>query len=393
MKRFLPVIVVILLGLVAGWSTALVQLQSTPWDGSPEGAGKDPRIPDAADPEKQPPKLVVDEVEHNFGTMNMDAEETHDFIFANKGQGVLELSAGDTSCRCTVSRIEREEVPPGQSTKVTLEWRSQGQLGPYRHTATIYSNDPARQRVTLAISGRVTVAVRVVPSELVFRGTPADEPAVGEAVVYGYLDEPLEILGFELAYPKIAEHFDVAFPFPPLPPDQVAEEPEARNGYLLKVTVKPGLPLGTFRQRIQIRTNLAAAQEVGVPIVGTVVGDISVAGPGWNDRLSLLTIGTVSSEKGAERRLMLIVRGPYRKEVKFEPVEVFPDLLQVTVGQSTESKSGAVTLVPLIIQIPKGSPPANHLGSKQGKAGRFLIRTNHPKVPQLQVFVRFAVKG
>ncbi len=151
--------------------------------------------------------------------------------------------------------------------------------------------------------------------------------------------------------------------------------------------------MGRFRQRIQIRTNLEAAREVGVPIEGTVVGDISVAGPGWNDRLSLLTIGTVSSEKGAERRLMLIVRGPHRKEVKFEPVEVFPDSLQVTVGQSTESKSGAVTLVPLIIQIPKGSPPANHLGSKQGKAGRVLIHTNHPKVPQLRVFVRFAVKG
>ncbi len=55
--------------------------------------------------------------------MNMDAEETHDFIFANKGQAALKLYAGDTSCLCTVSRIEREEVPPGESTKVTLAWK------------------------------------------------------------------------------------------------------------------------------------------------------------------------------------------------------------------------------------------------------------------------------
>ncbi len=391
MKRSLPILVILVLGLIIGWSTAVVRLAATPWNGSPEGEGKDERMPEAPEAGELPPQLVVEEQEYDFGTLNIGAEASHDFVFSNRGKGTLRLAAGNTSCKCTVGEIGHESVPAGESTNVTLTWTAKGELGPYRHTATIFTNDPNRRRMALAVSGRLTVAARTVPAELVFHDIPAGEPAVAEAVVYAYLDEPLEIVDFQLSNAKTAEYFDVDFSMPPLSAEQLAKEPEARSGRTLKVTVKPGLPLGRFRQTIQLRTDLDPAREVEIPVMGTVVSDISVYGDRWDETYGLLTIGTVASEKGAEAHLTVIVRGPHRQDVKFEVAEVFPDFLEVEAGERLST--GAVKLIPVTIRIPAGSPQANHVGSDQGRVGRVLINTNHPKVPQLRMLVRFAVKG
>jgi len=87
------------------------------------------------------------------------------------------------------------------------------------------------------------------------------------------------------------------------------------------------------------------------------------------------------------------VRGPHRKTVRFKPLTVSPNMLQVEVGPTTEVPGGMVTQTLMKIRIPKGSPPADHLGSEQGRLGRITLETNHPSAPQLQVLVRFAIKG
>ena len=47
---------------------------------------------------------------------------------------------------------------------------------------------------------------------------------------------------------------------------------------------------------------------------------------------------------------------------------------------------------PLFVQIPKGSPPVNCFGSDQGKLGQIVLETNHPRMPQLRIPVRFLVE-
>jgi hypothetical protein len=68
-----------------------------------------------------------------------------------------------------------------------------------------------------------------------------------------------------------------------------------------------------------------------------------------------------------------------------------PDLLLVKLGEREDD--GKVTLIPLTIQIPKGSPPASHLGPTQEKLGRITLKTTHPDVPELQILLRFAIEG
>ncbi len=391
MRTVLVLLLAVGIGASAGVGMAVWRFGTLP-----PGQELPPLVPASApsvgpDTEGPAPKLSVEQTEFDFGVMDLDAEMSHDFVFGNMGNGPLKLVEGNTSCRCTLSEIDAEEIPPGGQAKVTLTWHGNEAVGPYRQTATIFTNDPARPRVDLVVSGRITATARIVPDELVFSQISAGETATATIPLYGYLEQPLDVTGFELDRPDTAELFDVSFE--PLKPELLEEEAGAQSGVLVKVSAKPGLPLGAFRQTIRVKTNLADAPQVDIPIKGTVTSDIMVVGPDWNNEYGLLDIGTVASHEGAQRRLLLIARGPYRERVSFKPVEVSPDLLQVKLGETKAINNGLVYQTTLTVDIPKGSPRANHLGSEEDNLGEILLETGHPKARQLRIRIRFAVQG
>jgi len=301
------------------------------------------------------------------------------------------LRAGDTSCRCAVSELQDEEIPPGGKGTVTLTWTPQEVPGPYRQSATIFTNDPSQPRVALVVSGRVTMALRAVPHEVLFSQLSADEPATAEVRLLSTLNEPLRIVGYKLADPSGAGHFEAAFS--PLDPDQFQNEPDVQSGVLLRVTVKPGLPQGAFQQRILLETNLKAAHWLELPVKGSIGSDIAVVGAGWNNTEGVLTLGTVQSQVGLVRRLMLVARGPHRHEVKFKAVVRPSSPLRVGLGETVAIGGGATTQTPLTIEIPQRSRPVNHLGLDVGQYDPIILETTHPKVPQLRILVRYAIEG
>ncbi|GAG22554.1 unnamed protein product, partial [marine sediment metagenome] len=254
-------------------------------------------------------------------------------------------------------------------TKVTITWKPIDKPGPNRQTAKILTNDPAQPQVTLTILGRVTAMMRFSPAKLVFSRLTAGETATAESRLYYYLDAPpLEILGHQWADAATASLFEVATE--PLSAEEVENEPSAQSGMLVTVTVNPGLPQGPIRQKLTLRTN--APSSTSLSIKGTIGSEIAVVGPGWDQDRSILTLGAVPRQKGVKRRMILLVRGPLRKEVEFKPISVTPNILKVNFGRRTEINNGAVVQIPLTIEIPAGSPPANHLGSEQGPLGEII---------------------
>ena len=390
MKAWILVALALIVGLAAGVGTALLRVQMTAPDTEAMLAGQSGTGRFAL-PGEPRPKVVIDETSFDFGAMGDDATNSHSFIFRNEGDGTLTLTKGDTTCRCTLIDLEQTDIPPGESAAVKVQWNAKNLAGPYRQSATIFTNDPDRSRVTLTITGRITAALRVTPSDLVFSHLSVGEPATGEVRLYSYLPQKLQITGHKLKDRESAEHFEVAYR--PLASDQLKDEPDVKSGCLVTISVKSGLPLGAFRQTILLTTNLKDSPTVEIPVEGTVDSDISIIGRGWNDKNGVLRIGTVSSRQGAEQTVTLACRGSYSKEVTYKVAHVTPSLLKVELGKRADRNQGKVSLTPLTIQIPKGSHPANHLGSEQGDLGRITIETNHPQAPQLRILVRFAVEG
>ena len=418
-KTFLTVALAIMLGVGTGAGIAALQIAIAPWDGDPEGVRlRGSAVARSGGPL---PRVVVDREEFEFGTMDVKAEAKHSFILTNRGGGTLELTAGETSCGCTLSEIEDGRIAPGESGTVTVKWTAEKGEGPYTQTATIETNDPDRPRVILTVSGVITRVVRPVPTELVFGHVSAGRPVTGQVRLLCYLDEPLEVMSCEMVGEQTRDYFEVRFE--PLTANQLNEthqeqgktggegglggeakpgeakpgEAESpKSGYLLRVTVKPGLLLGVFHQTIKVRTNLRSIPMVEIPVAGTVVGDISIVGPGWDSKNGVLALGTISGREGIQRRLLLVTRGPHSREIQFTLLKTNPDLLEVDeeeLKKTSKIASGSatpVTQTPLIIRIPKGSRPANYLGTEFGE---ILINTSHPDIPQLRIRVRFAVEG
>jgi len=394
MKTWLLTLLSVVVGTGLGVATAVYSVRRAPWDGTPNGAGSPVSVSKPAvgpdEPEKRP-IVVVDQESYDFGVMDGGGKQSHEFRFTNKGQSKLTLAKGEATCRCTKFELEKAELEPGESANVTMEWAPKGFRGSFRQTANVMTNDQRRPRVMLAIVGRVTNIVKADPNDIILNGVPAGGSKTAALRVFAYAPKPLKILGYDFLEPETAKFF--AAKFEAMPEAQWKGEQDAQGGVVGEIALKPGLPLGSFRQTIRIKTSYGDAAEIEVAINGTVVGDISLFGPDWNAERGVLTIGTVNASEGAERTLLLIVRGDYRKGVKLEEIRSDPDLLQVEVGQPQEVEERPLVQVPLTIRVPKGSPPASYLGSDLAGLGRITIKTNHPKVPELIIYVRFAVQG
>jgi hypothetical protein len=387
MKSWILVGLALVLGIAGGIGVAALRLRACPWGGVPAGPG----VVSPKSAQDKRPKLVVDGVEYNFGVMDSRGAGSHEFVFKNAGTSPLVLTKGSTSCKCTLSNVDESPIPPGGSANVKVEWVGKGLVGEFHQTATIKTNDPVQGVVTLTVVGRLAAAVRSNPLDVVFSRITAGDEATGTTRVYGYLPEPVQLKGYKLTDTATAKFFQVRYE--PLSADQLKEEPDAQSGVLVTVTVKPGLPLGPFQQRIVLETNYSQSPTLELPVSGKIGSQISVVGVGWDEDSGLLTLGRVDGSKGIRRTLLLVAGGPHSKDIHYKPIEVVPDLLKVELGPATPMRGGTVIQTPLTIEIPPRSRPANHLGSEEGKLGRIFIETNHPQVPKLRILVRFVVEG
>jgi len=396
MRVWIAVGLALVIGVVAGIAAASWHTRWLPYTGNIGPIDAPVVVSPSGKPAEQgpPAKVVVDSETYEFGTMDTHSTKEHDFVFRNVGAGPLKLTKGATGCKCIVARLDDAEVPPEGVTRVTIQWHAKGMSGTFSQQVAILTNDPDHPRVTLGIKGNIVPVVSIVPKEgVVFSRLSAGETTKSVVRVYGYKPGvKLELKGFKLDEGASAKFFDVTLR--PLTADEVKEEKDAKCGHEVQITVKPGLPVGTFQQRITLQTDLDDAPTIEIPIKGSTVSDISVTGPSYSIEQGMLHIGSVTSAEGAVRTLQILVRGPYCKEVKFEPEEIYPShLLRVKVGQTKSLGDGSLTVTPLTVEIPKGSPPANHFGSDQGKVGHITLKTHHPQSPELRILVRFVIEG
>jgi hypothetical protein len=391
MRLAWAIVLAVFLGAALGVGTAMWRMHEASWNRDPIEPEHATQTSESESRRAQVPKVAVDREEYDFGVMDMGGQLSHDFKFTNVGRLPLTLSKGPTSCKCTVSEIEKAELQPGESTAVTLRWNARGAISDYHQTATINTSDPSWKEVTLTVSGRVAVAAWTDPTELVFSQLSSDESDSREVRIFGGQTKSLKVSEPKFSDAKTAQFFQVTMQ--PITDATLLAENHANSGVLAKVVVKAGLPMGAFQQVLTLNTNLEAAPSLSVSVKGKVESDLAVAGHGWDSDMSVLMIGIINSQEGAKRQLMLVAHGPKCNEVKFTPVSIEPDLLKVEIGKTTSINGGKATETPLTIEIPKASRPANHLGSEQGKLGKIVLATNHPHVPQLRIYVSFLIEG
>jgi hypothetical protein len=332
--------------------------------------------------------VQVDEPHFQFGSMERGSSMSHRFEVKNVGRAPLTLRVGTTTCKCTLGEVSGEAVPPGGTTHVLLEWKALSEYGAFRQSATLITNDPLNSQLELTIEGQVTEATNLSPQEFVFDKVSVGETKSAEVIVMAMLEDDLTVSDPKLSDPATSDKFDVKIE--PLKDDELPN-PEAKEGVRVTVTAKPGLPVGRFHQWLSLSTNLADNETIEIPLVGRVVGDISIHGIEWNEEAGILSLGKVKSSEGRKRRVNVVVRGDGAPEVQLAVDSIDPEELKVTIG-SPKKLTDTLVHFPVEIEVPAGTRPMVRMGTAQSEEGRVVLTTTHPTIKELVLGVRFAVE-
>jgi hypothetical protein len=380
------------LGASIGGGTAALEATMRPWRVGDFGPSM------LQPPSAEAPQADAPETTHVFGTIGAGQEGSHEFVIRNAGKSPLSITKGATSCSCTVSDFEASEgaadgarkvVEPGGETKVRLKWRGKGSGGPFRQQATVFTNDPRRPEIAFVIEGTVVPTWKAFPESIVLSQLSAGAASRATARIFTFGTQPPEVGSLTLADPQAAQFFSLSTE--PLSPSEIASETGATGGFMLAVDVKPGLPIGPLRHSIAMQLRIPEEVVAELPLEGSVVGDLALAGSAWDSSRQALLLGTVSGKVGSHAQFFLTAKGPHRASIKPVVREVVPGSLQVDVGEGKPVGSGGVIRVPISITIPPGSPPANHRCSQQAPAGRIVLDTGHPDSPTLSIPVCIAI--
>lgn len=339
---------------------------------------------------KPQPVAVVDNATFDFGAAKFGSSSNHVFRITNKGRSVLELPYVSVSCnKCTSVEIPKRQAAPGETLEVIFHYTIRNLEDTFSQTATVTTNDPTHERLTLRVTGKVVQAYQLTPTELVFSNVRATASVSATAVLLAQFSPDLEITSHELADKSAAEFFDVQVAKVPL-----AElPPTAKSACRITLTIQPGLPMGAIRQSIHLKTNLPELPSLEIPVKGVVVGDISIVGRGWDRVEGQLDFGVVRAEKGASRKLKLIVRGPHHADLKLETPQATPAMLRVTLGEMTQiqGKNSSAGQIPITVEIPPNAQEDDELDSTREGQGDITIATNQPDIGVIRLRVRFTL--
>lgn len=100
-------------------------------------------------------KISVHNPEYSFGDINPGDKVLHNFTITNSGGDLLKITDVRASCGCTAAKPEKNELKPGESTQIKVEFNSQGRKGNQVKYIYVKTNDKENPEVKLKISGNI----------------------------------------------------------------------------------------------------------------------------------------------------------------------------------------------------------------------------------------------
>lgn len=330
------------------------------------------------------PRLVIDQTEYSFGDLDPADPCEHVFVVRNEGSGPLHLSAGATSCRCTISHLPERPIPPGGQAAIRLASKTSQSFGYFSHTAEVLTNDPACRVLRLRISGTVRNRLAADPPRVVFPAVRSGEEASAAVTVYSQTWEAFDVASVTLSHPALRCKIGPA-------DSETLGRLKAQSGYRIELTAPGELPGQSFWETLQItaapRGGAEQPQVLKVDISGTTLRRVGIFAPAM-DGQGVVQLGTFASGEGAKTRVMVKVRDAHRA-LRVRGIVTEPEFIraELTPLNPSAEQHG---LYAIQIEVPPGSPPGSYTGPGHG---RVQITTDHPHAPQIEMGVGFIITG
>ncbi|MBX3028340.1 DUF1573 domain-containing protein [bacterium] len=199
-----------------------------------------------------PPRLTVAETAYDFGQVQQGTPVEHTFDLGNGGGAPLTLIDLRTACDCTAAIDGPRDLAPGAHAAVRLRCDTSAAPGPQRRTVTVYSNDPERRALLLALTGTVALVAAADPPRVYLGPVAAGSGAV-RVVALRAGNDGVRFLAVEGGGPQLRPHLE-----------------NGDGGRTLVLDTAPTAPPGPFQTAVRVLTSSPARPVIEIPIAGTI---------------------------------------------------------------------------------------------------------------------------
>jgi thiol-disulfide isomerase/thioredoxin len=209
------------------------------------------------------PRAVVAEPTHDFGETWVGPILEHTFTLKNTGIEPLQIKSVRPACGCTKAGDSPSVIMPGESGQFPFKLDSRKLRGKYRKSITIETNDPQNERVILRLAGVCKRYIDVEPRNAHFGRVEPNRRGYQRIIrLTNNTDTPLSLE----VLPHAAEE-EVSVDIVPV---------QTGKKYEIRFSLKMPLPPGTFREKIQIATNIEAEPTIEVTVNATMPARVDV---------------------------------------------------------------------------------------------------------------------
>ena len=171
--------------------------------------------------------------------------------------------------------------------------------------------------------------------------------------------------------------------------DGSIQEHGAKRGYLIKVSLKPGISIGPFRGTLDVETDARDGESIEILVEGNRPGPFKLLardGAIWSSRSRVLSLGRFKTKTGRKVACDVYVSGSDELAFELSDFEITPKFMQVSFERDLKFKSTGRQRFQLVVDIPAGSPTSVYTGSNPAV---IRAQTNHPDMPELVIRVQF----
>jgi hypothetical protein len=101
------------------------------------------------------PKASSQQMEYDFGTIEQGKIATHNFTLVNNGGDILKITDIHASCGCTAAKPDKNELVPGESINIKVDFNSAGKMGKQEKYVYVKTNDPNNKELKFKFTGNV----------------------------------------------------------------------------------------------------------------------------------------------------------------------------------------------------------------------------------------------
>ena len=213
-------------------------------------------LPNLSFAEAGQPKAHAPIKEYNFGVVNQGDIVEKEFIIRNQGDAILEITKVHADCGCTVAEPESKEIEAGSSTKIKVSFNTKGFHGRKIKTVRVYTNDPLKRSLSLAMKGNIKREIEVEPARVTFK-----------TISRSRVSETSQIVKIKISNAEEVDITDIVSRSEFVKIERISPDK-------LEIKLKEDVPFGIFRSNIAIQTSSKKLPVINLPIFANVSGDM-----------------------------------------------------------------------------------------------------------------------